>query len=284
MAKNFSELKLECTGIGSLPQTNLEEAMDIIKKYFKNIPYWPQLTNLKEDIITLFSGDMSSFNSIGFDIFIDYIAQNKPPFAKGQITGPCTMSKELGINFSFEKLLNKAMLQINKIKSASPDTTPIIFIDEPEFCYEYNLIKLFSDKLKTKNALTGLHCCKNCDWEKIIDTNVNIISFDAYLYSIEDYALNFKKFLENGGKIAWGIIPTHDKYKALNISIEELETIFVNAVNNLTKRGINEKIIVENSLITPSCGAGTLENYLAERVMRLTKELSDRLKERYYDI
>ena len=49
----------------------------------------------------------------------------------------------------------------------------------------------------------------------------------------------------------------------------------------MTKKGINEKIIIENSIITPSCGAGALSVELAEKAMDLTKQLSESVKERY---
>ena len=35
-----SKLTLECLAIGSLPHINLENAMELVKKDFKNIPFW----------------------------------------------------------------------------------------------------------------------------------------------------------------------------------------------------------------------------------------------------
>jgi hypothetical protein len=57
--------------------------------------------------------------------------------------------------------------------------------------------------------------------------------------------------------------------------------VFEQAVNYLTKKGIDEKIILENSLITPSCGAGALSEELAQKAMELTRELSERLKKHW---
>ena len=51
--------------------------------------------------------------------------------------------------------------------------------------------------------------------------------------------------------------------------------------NYLTKKGIDEKLIIDNSIITPSCGAGSLPEELAEKAMILTKNVSDSLKEKY---
>ena len=53
------------------------------------------------------------------------------------------------------------------------------------------------------------------------------------------------------------------------------------AVKYLTKNGIDEKLVIENSIITPSCGAGALTVEQAEKAMDLTKQLSISLKEIY---
>ena len=60
-----------------------------------------------------------------------------------------------------------------------------------------------------------------------------------------------------------------------------LITVFEKAVKYLTKKGIDEKLILANSLITPSCGAGGLDEISANKAMTLTKQLSDSLKEKY---
>ena len=63
MSQN-SELTLECLAIGSLPCDNLENAMEIVKTNFNNIPFWPQLTKISknEDMIIQFLENMPSFS------------------------------------------------------------------------------------------------------------------------------------------------------------------------------------------------------------------------------
>lgn len=277
-----SELALECLAIGSLPCDNLDKAMEIVKKDFCNVPFWPQLTNISknEDMIVQFSNGMSSFCSVSFQKFIELVKSTKPKYAKGQITGPHTMSFIINTENLVENLAQKALWQIYEIKSASPDTTPIIFMDEPSLAtingeIPTRMIKFVSDKIKENGALSGVHCCADCDWNIAIDAGVDIISFDAYTYNPK---LEFKKFIENGGKIAWGIVPTRDVEALKNADLNKMTEIFENGVKNLTKMGINEKIIIENSLITPSCGAGSLSEELAEKAMDLTKQLSENRK------
>ncbi len=92
---------------------------------------------------------------------------------------------------------------------------------------------------------------------------------------------DLEQYLQNGGKIAWGVVPTLDADLLEKTNLNEMIIVFEKAVKYLTKKGIDEKLILENSIITPSCGAGSLSESLAEKAMNLTKELSDSLKERY---
>lgn len=277
-----SELTLECLAIGSLPCDNLDKAMEIVKRDFNNIPFWPQLTNIskKEDMIAQFSDDMSSFCSVSFPKFLEIIKETKPKYAKGQITGPHTLSFRIDNNNLAENLAKKALWQIKQIKSASPETTPIIFIDEPSLATingqsPLEMIKFVSDKIKKNGGISGVHCCGNCDWNIAIDAGVDIISFDAYTYTLGE---EFKRFLERGGKIAWGVVPTKNTKAIQDADLNKMIKVFENGVKNLTKLGIDEKIIIENSLITPSCGAGSLSEELAEKAMDLTKQLSENRK------
>lgn len=279
-----SELTLECLAIGSLPCNNLDKAMEIVKKDFNNIPFWPQLTNIskKEDMLIQFSDEMSSFYSVSFNKFLELIKETKPKYAKGQITGPFTLSLVLQTQDVIERLTQKALWQINEIKKVSPHTIPIIFIDEPSLSNlkskpPVKMIKSISDRIKGNGGMSGLHCCGNCDWTIALNAGIDIISFDAYSY-IGTLGDEIKTFLAHGGKIAWGIVPTKDKMALESANLNKMIEVFENGVKYLTKKGIDEKIIIENSLITPSCGAGSLSEELAEKAMNLTKQLSENRK------
>ena len=279
-----SELTLECLAIGSLPCDNLDKAMEIVRKDFNNIPFWPQLTNIskKEDMLIQFSDEMSSFYSVSFNKFLELIKETKPKYAKGQITGPFTLSLVLQTQDVIERLTQKALWQINEIKKVSPHTIPIIFIDEPSLSNlkskpPVKMIKTISDRIKENGGMSGLHCCGNCDWTIALNAGIDIISFDAYSY-IGTLGDEIKTFLAHGGKIAWGIVPTKDKMALESANLNKMIEVVENGVKYLTKKGIDEKIIIENSLITPSCGAGALSEELAEKAMNLTKQLSENRK------
>lgn len=348
---------MECLAIGSLPYKTPEEALEIVKNNFQNIPFWPQLAKVSknEDMTIQFLEGMPSFfasEDFRFDtenekfyedleqFFLDYeeITENhneellekyaisadfssafKPfielvktcgcKYAKGQIVGPFTLSTTLtdkqGRCAIYDETLReiivktltlKALWQIKQIKTAG--AKPIIFIDEPSISQlgtsayltisqdeVMSMLKEISDIIQATGALSAIHCCGKCDWSVPISTGINIISLDAYAYAqnLSIFHKCVKKFLENGGKIAWGVVPTLDKDALEKADLTEILDKFDKAVNYLTKKGIDEKLIIDNSLVSPSCGAGSLSQELAEKAMRLTHELSDCLKERYND-
>lgn len=352
----LSELKLNCLAIGSLPHKNLDEAMAVVEKYFKTIPFWPQLTKISknEDMIIQFLEKMPSFflgkdyldteyddffedleqffmdyeeivSDINSDIldkyavsaefsssfpkFIELIKEYKPHFAKGQIVGPFTLATTLvdkdGKCAIYDETLKeiiiktltiKALWQIKQIKNANPAATPIIFIDEPSISQlgtsafvtisQNEVIEMFkeiTDILHANGALSAIHCCGKCDWSVPISSGVDIINLDAYSFAqnLSLFNKTVNDFLNNGGKIAWGVVPTLDKEALEHTDLTELENKFKQAISYLTKKGIDEKLIIENSIISPSCGAGSLSETLAEKAMKLTKNLSDMLKEKY---
>ena len=352
----MKNLTLECLAIGSLPHTDVNQAIKLIEKDFCNIPFWPQLVkvNKNEDMIIQFLEKMPSFFSENDKIlldtesdkffedleefFVDYeeiiedinsekldkfeittasafggylslISKLKPNYAKGQIVGPFTLASSLYTKNDVcaiydetlreiiqKTLILKALWQVKKFKDANAQTIPIIFIDEPSISQlgtsayvgisKDDVVEMLSEiceVLKRVGAISALHCCGKCDWTIPIRAGVEIINPDAYAFAenLSLFSSEISGFIKQGGKIAWGIVPTLDVEGLNNSTIESLVGKFQIALKYLTNKGIDEKLIIKNSLVTPSCGAGVLSVEFAEKAMDLTKNLSIKLKEIY---
>ena len=65
------------------------------------------------------------------------------------------------------------------------------------------------------------------------------------------------------------------------ITLDDLVQNFENSVKYLTKKGIDEKLVIDNSLVTSSCGAGSLNIDLAQKAMDLVFGLSNELRKRF---
>lgn len=355
----YPSLKLQSLAIGSLPHNNLDDAMNVVKKDFPDIPFFPQLANINknEDMIIQFLEGLPSFLpsklenfyidseseeffadleeffadfeeimgnpeseklekyaisenfSSSFPKFEQIIRELKPEYAKGQIIGPFTLATSLNdqngkaavydetLKEIIVKLLSlKALWQIKRIKNANPKTTPIIFMDEPSVSQlgtsayltisEDEVILMLKEIcaiIRANAGICAIHCCGKCDWTIPIKAGIDIINFDAYAFSqnFSIYAADIEKFLLAGGKIAWGLVPTLNYTALEKITFDDLIKIFEKSVKYLTKKGIDEKLIIDNSLITSSCGAGSLTIDLAEKAMDLVYILSKELKKRF---
>lgn len=354
----YSNLKLQALAIGSLPHNDLTKAMNVVKKDFPQIPFFPQLKNINknEDMIIQFLEGLPSFlpsklenftidsdseeffedletfftdyekitseNNVeilehygiskdfssSFEEFENIIKTTKPQFAKGQIVGPFTLATTLQDNNGkaviydetlkdiIVKLLNlKALWQIKRIKKANPDTTPIIFMDEPSISQlgtsaymtiseaeVIQMLKEISDIIKANGGISAIHCCGKCDWSIPMKAKIELLNPDAYTFA-ENFSIYYKMIenhLLSGGKIAWGLIPTLDVDALRGTTLKNLIEKFEQAVKYLTNKRIDEKLIIDNSLITSSCGAGSLSIENAERAMDLVSELSKELKAR----
>jgi methionine synthase II (cobalamin-independent) len=183
-----------------------------------------------------------------------------------------------------------ARWQIKTLKEICPDV--IIFIDEPSLSVigsgfysvepeqTYDSFKEVISAIKEEGGTPGMHCCGNADWNRLMGLGIDIINFDADDDIVSDKFVNsdvINEFIESGKIIAWGVVPTlADKIGPA--TIESVEEKFTALLERLKSRGLREETLLEQSLITPSCGTGTLSVELAEKAMRLTKEISQRLR------
>jgi methionine synthase II (cobalamin-independent) len=172
---------------------------------------------------------------------------------------------------------------------ASPRPT-IIFVDEPSLALigasvvALNRDEVIRDLEEVFSALQGLkgtHCCGNTDWSLLLETSVHVISFDAYNYA-ENLALfadHVRHFLDRGGVLAWGIVPTVEEHIARE-TVDSLVARLDAAIGLLVKKGIDRDLLYERALITPACGLGTLSVGAAERAFALTRGISERVRAR----
>ena len=85
------------------------------------------------------------------------------------------------------------------------------------------------------------------------------------------YPEDMKNYIDRGGFIAWGVVPTTDKIK--DVTLGELEEKLESGLTSLEKAGISGNKLREQSLITPSCGTGSLGIEDAMKAFSLLKDM-----------
>lgn len=229
----------------------------------------------------------------------------KLPWVKVQTTGPVSFAltivdenkRALWYNEEFRDVIIKAIAmkcrwQIQKFSQYAEKV--ICFIDEPILSafgsstyvsvQRDEVIAALNEVIEAvhaDNALAGIHCCGNTEWSILIDAEVDIVNFDAFEFgeTIAMYPDHVKTHLGRGGLLAWGVVPTSTAIREQ--SVESLETQLEKVMDHLATQGIDKQTIMEQAIITPSCGTGSMEEADAEKVFDLTGKLSKAMQAKY---
>ena len=231
-----------------------------------------------------------------------------PTALKGQITGPFTMltgvhdkDDRLGYynpaihDIVVKGLAMKAAWQGLFLKKQSR-LPVLIFIDEPALAGLGSSafisiaagdiradINEVSAAIHSVGALAGVHVCANTEWDLLLSSDIDILSFDAYGYFDRLVLLKeqLHAYLDQGKILAWGIVPTSSHEAIEKESCETLVQLWEEQAAQLVRPGRDLAAILQQTLITPSCGTGSLPPVLARKVLDLTRDISRTLKAKF---
>ena len=229
----------------------------------------------------------------------------KFPFVKVQTTGPCSFAltlvdenkRAIFYNEEFRDVIVKALAMKCRwqIQKFQPFAEKIIcFIDEPILSAfgsstyvsvnREDVIAALEEMISAihaDNAIAGIHCCGNTEWSILIDAGADIVNFDAFEFgeTVAMYSESVKKHLNRGGVLAWGVVPTSKAIREQ--TVDSLEARLEQVMDNLAGKGIDKKLIVEQAIITPSCGTGSMDKQDAEKVFQMVHDLSERMRSKY---
>jgi hypothetical protein len=224
---------------------------------------------------------------------------------KGQVTGPITFGTglkdhrgravyyDLNARDAAVKLLAlKAAYQVRTLKAFGCPV--IVFLDEPALA-GYGSSEMISisaaeiaasleeinEVIHSEGGLAGIHVCANTDWGLILGTSVDIVNFDTYSYFDRFllYGAQVKQFIGRGGIIAWGLVPTGSAEALEAATVESLVGRWEGQCNDLVAIGVDRAQLLNQSLISPSCGVGSLSLAQAQKVLALTKAVSAHIRE-----
>jgi methionine synthase II (cobalamin-independent) len=263
------------------------------------------------DLVALDSFGLSPQYAAGFAEFITRLPKQTTPqqvMLKGQVTGPFTLGTNMldqdrRCSYYDDQLRDvivktvvlKAMWQMARLSAFGPRV--MIFLDEPALLgfgsqtfISVSREDIIGDlnevaaAIHAEGGLAGVHCEANTDWSLLMETDLDTLDFDAYdhMQAITLYPAELHAFLERGGSLGWGIVPTLDREAAATETIPSLLARFDEGVERLVHKGFDRELLLRRALVTPSCGAGgVLTEPLAERVLSLLRQLSTILRSRH---
>lgn len=271
----------------------------------------------REEALTTFyeaalAGDLTPFalqpeEAAGFFALLAAVAPlppgTGPTFLKGQIVGPVTFASVVkgpdGKAALFDPELNQAFTQGLGLKAAwqaarvrETGRQAVIFFDEPALTgfgsafmqiSRQEVIDQLTAAINTAKEhgplWAGVHCCGNTDWAMLLETPIDILSFDSYGFfeTFKLYHQAVARFLDRGGWLAWGLIPTSPQAPPADAA--SLWSRWLTQVQELEALGFDREQLLRQSLLTPACGLGYLEATVAENNLALLADLSRRARE-----
>lgn len=226
------------------------------------------------------------------------------PAIRGQLEGPISF----GLNvldqdkrpilfddtirsFMLDFMAKRINVQLERLKEMNPNA--FMFIDEPGLQFLFSALSGY-DSAKAKIDLEyffsllqrpcGIHLCGNPDWDFLLDLDLDILSLDIYQNGeiFSSYSGSIKRFLDRGGTIVWGIVPTNfEPFEAE--SIDTLGARLTAVWNFLAEKGLDRDYLLSKSLISPAtcCLVNPDGEKTVEKAFKVVKDLSQRLRDQY---
>ena len=247
--------------------------------------------------------DVSKTYSVVYHHFLDLDLSDRPAI-RGQLEGPVSF----GFNildqddrpilfddtirpFMFEFMAKRINVQLNRLKNIN--TNAFMFIDEPGLQFIFSAMSGYGEQKAKKDldeffsmidSPRGIHLCGNPDWDFLLGLDMDILSLDVYSNAeiFGSCAPSIKKFLNKGGILVWGIIPTGlETFEKENLNF--LAFKLNNIWKALGKKGIDIDQIVRNSMLSPAtcCLVNQDKEKTVEKAFQMTRNLSQILREQY---
>ncbi|HUI47629.1 MAG TPA: hypothetical protein VL119_02960 [Acidimicrobiia bacterium] len=229
----------------------------------------------------------------GLLTFLEVAArQPRPPRqVKAQVAGPLTLGVALteagmdpDVAFALGARVARAWAgAIAELVAARlPGSTLVTFLDEPalvlwrgaEVPMEREVATdLLSSALAACVGVSGVHVCGHGDLRLALDAGPQVAHFDVAALDLDD-ASAISRFLDGGGWIAWGAIPTH---RPVGEQPQPLWKALLEAWCELTRRGCDPVQLRGQGLVAPACGLAGHGASQAERAMLLAREIGNRV-------
>ncbi len=247
--------------------------------------------------------DVSETYSVVYRRFLQLDLSDRPAI-RGQLEGPISF----GFNvvdqddrpilfddtvrpFMLEFMAKRANIQLDRLKRLNPNA--FMFVDEPGLQFLFSAMSGYTDQAAKADMEAffsmierprGVHLCGNPDWDFLLGLDLDILSLDVYSNGevFVSYAASIKRFLERGGVLVWGMVPTNfEPFERENI--DSLEKRLEEIWRVLGKRGIDLEFLLSRSLLSPAtcCLVNPDGEKTVEEAFKMIRSLSTRLREKY---
>ncbi len=168
-----------------------------------------------------------------------------------------------------------------------------MFVDEPGLEFIFSSLSGYPEETARRDmdrffsqvaGKRGVHLCGNPDWDFLLKTPMDILSFNAFGRGdrFVNYVPSLKAFLAKGGVIGWGMVPAnYDEFYSTELG--SLMDMLENFWETLEKAGISREYLLPRSLLMPAtCALVNPDKHeTVEKCYDSLRELSFRVRNKY---
>jgi hypothetical protein len=246
--------------------------------------------------------DISEQYSVVYHKFLKMDLSDRPAI-RGQIEGPISFGfnvvdqndRPILFNdtvrlFLLEFMARRVNVQLQRLKKLNSNA--FMFVDEPGLQFLFSALAGYSD-LAARGDMEnffamierprGVHLCGNPDWDFLLGLDMDVLSLDVYSNGevFTQYGPSIKKFLDRGGRLVWGIVPSNvEPFDKENL--DTLEQRLQDIWAALDRKGIDREFLLSRSMLSPAtcCLVNPDGDRTVEKAFETTIKLSQRLREK----
>ena len=224
--------------------------------------------------------------------FLDAVADRTDPI-KLQLTGPITLGlalvdagvpSKLAFAIASGAVATRARDLVALAERRAPGVARVVVFDEPGLVGGLRsdlplpadqVVDVLSGALAAieEGALTGVHVCGPADWRLIMQAGPGLLSMPLGA-DVTGSAGALGSYLERGGWVAWGAVPTDGPLGEHNSRYwRQLSAQWCELVQN----GCDPVLLRRQALVTPVCGLALHDEVQADHVFTLTRELAEKI-------
>lgn len=190
----------------------------------------------------------------------------------------------------FDFVQKKVNIQTSELRRKNPRA--FVWVDDPGLGLIFSALSGYNEgqaRADLDRFLTGLegprgiHLCARPDWDLLLRSKIDILSFDSFNCGavIVNYH-SLRDFLERGGIISWGIVPTYTELlerETIDSLLGLLETFWT----ALSEKGVDRERLLRQSLLAPAtCNLMNADKEkTVEKAFEVLKELSGKVRQKY---
>jgi hypothetical protein len=191
----------------------------------------------------------------------------------------------------FDFIQKKVNQQYRELREKNPNA--FVWVDDPGLALIFNALSGYTEFqaradldrfLEGLEGPRGVHLCAKPDWDFLLKSKIDILSFDSFNCGamIINYP-SLKDFVDRGGIISWGIVPTYTELleeETIGSLMERLEAFW----EGLSRKGVDPKRLLGQSLLAPAtCNLlNPDKEKTVEKAFEVLRGLSKKIRKKYH--